>query len=145
MSMTRRRLGSVRGALTAAAGICCLGVGLAYADEIKVTLTGDQEVPSVVTSARATGTITVSDHKSVSGTITTTGIDGTMAHIHLGAIGKSGPPVITLTKTSEYVWSVPAGAKLTDEQYESYKAGNLYINVHSAAHKPGEIRAQLKP
>jgi hypothetical protein len=68
-----------------------------------------------------------------------------MAHIHLGAIGKSGPPVITLTKASEYVWSVPAGAKLTDEQYESYKAGNLYINVHSAAHKPGEIRAQLKP
>lgn len=145
MSMTRRRPGIVRGALTAAAGICCLGVGLAYAGEIKVTLTGDQEIPSVVTSAQATGTITVSNDKSVSGTITTTGIDGTMAHIHLGAIGKSGPPVITLTKTSEYVWSVPAGAKLTDEQYESYKAGNLYINVHSAAHKPGEIRAQLKP
>jgi hypothetical protein len=145
MSMTRRRLGVVRGALTAAAGICCLGVGLAHADEIKVTLTGDQEVPSVVTSARATGTITVTNDKSVSGTITTTGIDGTMAHIHLGAIGKSGPPVITLAKTSEYVWSVPAGAKLTDEQYASYKAGNLYINLHSAAHKPGEIRAQLKP
>jgi len=40
---------------------------------------------------------------------------------------------------------VPAGSKLTDAQYESYKAGNLYVNVHSAANKGGEIRAQIKP
>ena len=38
-----------------------------------------------------------------------------------------------------------AGAKLTDAQYDSFKAGNLYVNVHSAANKGGEIRAQLKP
>ena len=42
-------------------------------------------------------------------------------------------------------WSVPPGSKLTDEQYTSFKSGNLYVNVHSAEHKPGEIRAQLKP
>ena len=40
---------------------------------------------------------------------------------------------------------VPAGSKLTDAQLASLKAGNLYVNVHSAEHKPGEIRAQLKP
>jgi hypothetical protein len=34
---------------------------------------------------------------------------------------------------------------LTPEQLKSYQAGELYVNVHSAANKGGEIRAQLKP
>ena len=36
------------------------------------------------------------------------------------------------------------GAKLTEAQYESYKAGKLYVNVHSARNPGGEIRGQLK-
>jgi CHRD domain len=40
---------------------------------------------------------------------------------------------------------VPEGTKLTDDQYKSYKAGNLYVNVHTDAHKGGEIRAQISP
>jgi hypothetical protein len=68
-----------------------------------------------------------------------------MAHIHEGAIGKNGPPIITLEKGADESWTVPAGSKLTDEQYKSFRAGNLYVNVHSDQHKSGEIRAQLKP
>jgi len=40
---------------------------------------------------------------------------------------------------------VPAGAKLTDEQYKDFQAGNLYVNVHSAENKNGEIRGNLSP
>ena len=122
-----------------------IGSGLAVAGDSKVSLTGADEVPAVTTSATGSGTITVKDDKSVSGKVTTKGIVGVAAHVHLGAPGKNGPPVITLTKTSDDVWSVPDGSKLTDEQYASYKAGDLYVNVHSAEHKGGEIRAQLKP
>jgi len=131
-------------ALIAAAAFVAFS-GSVLAADLKVTLTGAEETPPVTTSASATGSITINADKSVSGTLKTTGIDGTVAHIHVGAPGQSGPPIITLTKGSDGLWSVPAGSKLTDEQYASFKAGNLYVNVHSAEHKPGEIRAQLKP
>ncbi len=53
--------------------------------------------------------------------------------------------MVTLTKGADGSWSTPDGAKLTEDQYKAFKAGNLYVNVHSAAHKGGEIRGQLKP
>jgi len=40
---------------------------------------------------------------------------------------------------------VPVGSKLDTEQIKSYKAGELYVNVHSEANKGGEIRAQIIP
>ena len=119
--------------------------GLVFAKDITVKLSGAEETPPVTTSASATGTIKINADKSVSGSVKASGIDGTVAHIHVGAPGQSGPPIITLTKGADGVWSVPEGSKLTDDQYASFKAGNLYVNVHSAEHKPGEIRAQLKP
>jgi hypothetical protein len=109
-------------------------------------LNGSQEVPPVSTT-RATGlsTIKVDSSKAVSGKITTTGVNATAAHIHLAPAGQNGPVIVPLTKTADGEWSVPAGAKLTDAQYDAYRQGNLYVNVHSAANPAGEIRAQLKP
>jgi hypothetical protein len=114
-------------------------------DEIKVTLSGDQEIPPVTTPGSGTGTFNVGEDKSVSGKVTISGLTPLVAHIHEAAAGTNGPIVIPLTKTSDTVWVVPAGAKLTDAQYASYKAGNLYYNVHTEAHKSGEIRGQIKP
>ena len=118
--------------------------GVVTAGEIQVKLSGDQEVPPVQTSASGNGSITVDDDKSVKGKITTTGIKGTGAHIHEGAVGKNGPDIITLKKTGDNEWSIPGDAKLTDAQYDAYKAGGLYVNIHSDEHRSGEIRGQLK-
>jgi len=126
----------------AAALLLAAALGLALAADMTEALSGAQEVPPVSTDAKGTANITVGMDKSVTGTVTTTGIAGTMAHIHFGEAGKNGPVLITLMKASDNMWTVPPGSKLTDEQY---KAGKLYVNVHSEAHKPGEIRAQLKP
>lgn len=126
------------------AGTLAGGTGFATAGEIKVNLSGDQEVPPVQTSASGSGTITVEDDRSVRGKITTSDLKGTGAHIHEGAVGKNGPDIITLKKSSDNEWSVPGDAKLTDAQYDAYKAGNLYVNVHSDTNKSGEIRGQLK-
>jgi hypothetical protein len=96
-------------------------------------------------SATGTGVIKVTDDGSVSGSVATKGMDGTMAHIHIGAADKNGPIIVHLTKTADGVWSVPPGAKLTADQLKAYRAGELYVNVHTAANKGGEVRAQLKP
>jgi len=119
--------------------------GATFAGDIKLKLSGDQEVPPVQTAASGSGTIKVNDDKSVSGSVTTKDIKATAAHIHEAAAGANGPVAIPLEKKSDNEFAVPPGAKLSDAQYKALKAGNLYVNVHSDAHKDGEIRAQLKP
>jgi CHRD domain len=134
--------------VAAAAGAALLtlfAASTALAGTMKLQLSGDQEVPPVQTRATGTGTITVNDDRSVSGSVVTTGMKATAAHIHQAAAGKNGPVAIPLEKKSDHEFAVPAGARLTDAQYQALKAGNLYVNVHSDAHKDGEIRAQLKP
>ena len=120
-----------------------LGAGTALGADVKVALSGANEVPPVKTSASGSGTITIADDGAVSGSVTATGVAGTAAHIHEGAAGANGPVIVPLTKDGDS-YKVPAGAKLTSAQLASFKAGNLYVNVHSAANPNGEIRAQLK-
>jgi hypothetical protein len=108
-------------------------------------LTGAQEVPPVTTAASGTANIKVADDGMVSGSVTTAGVVSTMAHIHIAPAGQNGPVIVPLTKSGDNGYVVPAGAKLTPAQLAAYKMGSLYVNVHSAANKGGEIRAQLKP
>ena len=116
----------------------------AAAAPMKITLSGDQEVPPVKSAGTGAGTIDVGTDGLVSGSVTTTGIAGTAAHIHEGASGKNGPVIVPLTKNGD-TYDVPAGSKFTDAQVASLKAGNLYVNVHTAANPGGELRVQLKP
>ena len=138
----RRTLWAMLGVM---ATLVAMGVGVASAVDVKVTLSGSQEVPPVTTSATGSGTITVAADQSISGKITTTGVKGTAAHIHVSPAGTNGPVVVTLTKDGENGWAVGPGGKLQDAHYQAFKDGNLYVNVHSAAHPDGEIRGQIKP
>ncbi len=111
---------------------------------MKVSLSGAEEVPPVQSDAKGSGSFRVAQDGTISGSIKTEGLPGTMAHIHRGAKGQNGPVIIPLTKNGD-TYSVPEGRKLTEAQLADLKAGDLYVNVHSNAHKGGEIRAQLKP
>jgi len=120
-----------------------LASAIAIGAEVNVTLSGANEVPPAQTAAGGRGKIMVGDDGTVSGIITTTGIAGTAAHIHMAAAGKNGPVIIPLTQKGD-TFEVPAGAKLNAEQMKAFKAGDLYVNVHTVAHPGGEIRGQLK-
>ncbi len=117
--------------------------GVAFGADVKVTLAGSNEVPPVQTSASGQGTITIADDGAVSGSVTTKGVQGTAAHIHMAAAGANGPVIVPFTKDGD-AYKAPAGAKLTAEQLAAFKSGGLYFNVHSAANPGGEIRGQLK-
>jgi hypothetical protein len=127
----------------AVAALLAATLGTALAADLK--LTGDQEVPPNTSTSVGTGNITVAADGSVSGSVAAPGMAGMAAHIHVGAAGVNGPVIIPLTGSAGDTWTVPPGAKLTAEQMEAYKAGNLYVNIHTAEHKGGELRAQLKP
>jgi hypothetical protein len=130
--------------LSIAALAACSSMSGMMGGGTSVSLTGAEEVPPVSTSATATGKFKIADDGAVSGSVTTTGMQGIMAHIHLAAKGQNGAVIVPLTKDGD-TYSVPEGKKLTPEQVQAFKDGKLYVNVHSAAHKGGEIRAQLQP
>jgi hypothetical protein len=121
-----------------------VGSGSVLAETMNVKLSGDEEVPPVKTSGAGSGTITINDDGSVSGSVTATGFTPTAAHIHEGPAGKNGPVIVPFTKDGDK-FGPAAGAKLTPDQLKAFKAGNLYVNIHSAANPGGEVRAQHTP
>ena len=112
---------------------------------VHVDLGGSQEVPPESVDGTGTGTFVIDSDGSVSGSITTTDVAGVAAHIHMGAIGSNGPVIVPLLKTGPNTWGVPKGSKLTDMQMAAFKRGDLYVNVHTARHRGGEVRAQILP
>ena len=111
---------------------------------IKVNLTGSEEVPPLTVPGSGSGAFRVAEDGTITGSVTTKDVQGTMAHIHRGAKGANGPVIVPLDKKGD-TYSVPAGRKLTPEQIADLKAGRLYVNVHTDRNKGGEVRGQLQP
>ena len=69
----------------------------------------------------------------------------TAAHIHRGAAGVAGPPVLTLPTPDANGRS--QGCATVDQQLAreiSFAAQEFYVNVHDGAHPAGAIRGQLR-
>ena len=110
---------------------------------IRVSLSGTEEVPPVTVPGSGSGSFRVAEDGTITGSVTTKEVQGTVAHIHRGAKGTNGPVIVPLTKDGD-TYTVPAGRKLTKQQLDDLKAGNLYVNVHTNRNKGGEVRGQLQ-
>lgn len=111
---------------------------------VSVKLSGAEEVPPVNVAGSGSGSFRLAEDGTVTGSVTTKGVAGTAAHIHLGAKGRNGPVIVPLNKKGD-TYSVPVGRKLTASQVKAWKEGELYVNVHTARHKGGEVRGQIQP
>ncbi|MEM8697469.1 MAG: CHRD domain-containing protein [Pseudomonadota bacterium] len=69
----------------------------------------------------------------------------TAAHIHRGAAGEAGPPVVTLTTPG-----ADGGADACMEIEDGLRAelrdnpGGFYVNIHNEAYPAGAVRGQLE-
>lgn len=117
-------------------------------ETISVSLDSTTTVPPAnVDGATGEGAFSVDTQTgTIAGSITVSGTSGqpTVAHIHSGAVGATGPIVVNLDGNDDgTVWTAPEGSTLDASQIALFQAGELYVNVHTEANASGELRAQL--
>ena len=131
-------------------------------DEFGALLTGKEELPNVVTSARATAELRVQDDGSLGFELRAPGPiqNATASHIHLGARGQNGPVVAFLFENplatnfangdliskgslrDSNIIARPGFAPSVSNLIQRLRQGRAYVNLHTLAHPAGEIRGQ---
>lgn len=131
----------------AVAAICSALAGapaLAAPVKLTATLTGAAETPPG--KADGTGGFTVTTDPETNDFCYTLWADKigkpTMAHLHSGAAGASGPPILTLEVTGKDSDECLAVDKEKLEPIVANPAG-YYVNVHTAEFPGGAVRGQL--
>jgi hypothetical protein len=108
-------------------------------------LTGGAETPPNDTKGAGNAAVSLdTTTKKITWKVTYSGLTGpaTMAHFHGPApVGQAAGVAVPLTPP--LASPVRGSATLTDTQVGDLKAGQWYVNIHTAAHPDGEIRGQL--
>jgi hypothetical protein len=127
-------------------GLFLLG-GVAQADQItfKADLASAAEVPPVTSPGKGSATASLdTTTKTLTWTVTYSGLSSpaTAGHIHgPAALGANAGVLVPFS--GDLASPIKGSATLTDAQVSDLEAGKLYVNLHTAANKPGEIRGQL--
>lgn len=128
----------------------------------KAEVSGAAVVPPVTTTAKGEATFEPTmGGKELRYKLTVDGIENvTVAHIHVGKKGKSGPPVAGLfagpKKEGMFTGTLaegtitdanlvgPLAGKTVKDLIKGIRKGEFYVNVHSVKYPDGEIRGQIK-
>ena len=120
------------------------GYGQAATETFHGTLSNAAEVPPTTGGGSGTATVTLDTAtKQITYKVTYSGLSGpaAAAHIHCGAAAgaNSGVAIAFPSPASP----ISGTATMTDAQVADLEAGKCYVNIHTAANKGGEVRAQL--
>ena len=128
----------------------------------KATLSGQNEVPPVETSATGEAEFTAPANDTIKYRINVTGImNASAAHIHMAKEGENGDVIAALlntptSKEKDTAYGMIFRGNLTDSSLKgamegktlddlaaAMDSGDTYVNVHTAEHPDGEIRGQI--
>lgn len=142
--MTSTILRSTAAAIVFAGALAFASPSMAAMMNFKASLSGKSEVPPNATAGTGEVTATYdSDSKKLSWKGTYSGLTGpaTAAHFHGPApAGKNAGVMVPIAPNTS---PLEGSATLTDAQAKALMDGDMYVNVHTAANKGGEIRGQL--
>jgi hypothetical protein len=128
-------------------GLGGVGGAPAVITTYELALSGANEVPMVDTPAAGTVMITLASSNNVTVTGTFNGLSSaaTVAHLHGPASATTtADPILDLTVSTDTSGIVTGSGQLTTSQATDMRNGMTYINIHSAMHMAGEIRAQVQ-
>jgi hypothetical protein len=114
-------------------------------------LTGDQEVPPVVTEASGTARFTLDEGRgTLHFRVDVADIDNvTASHIHKAPVGVNGPIVFPLFLPVDGTFDadnpIGGGGMPNAEALVDLLTGYHYTNVHTTDYPNGEIRGQIGP
>ncbi len=113
-------------------------------------LTGAGEVPTKTTNAMGLATFALDlDTSRLNYTLNVTDIiSATMAHIHIGSLGKNGPVLYGLFNVAtggglDASHAVGGGVTIGGKDLVDLLTNFWYVNVHTVANPGGEIRGQI--
>lgn len=131
-------------AVACGASLACGAPAVAAMVDLKADLKASNEVPPNESTGAGSVTATFdTDSNKLSWKGTLSGLSGpvTAAHFHAAEAGRNGAVAVPIIGADK--GSFEGSATLTDSQAEDLIAGKWYVNIHTAAHKAGEIRGQV--
>ena len=125
-----------------------LAASPASAEMVKLaaTLDGAQQSPAVDVPGKGSAQLTFdTESKKLDWTVEYVDLSGAPAagHFH-GPADKGANADVAVPFEGDLASPIKGSATLTDAQAADLLAGKYYINLHTAAHKGGEIRGQVE-
>ncbi len=132
--------------LLAASLVFAAGPAFAEVVKFRATLDGAQQSPAVETAGKGTAEVTFdTETKVAEWTVEYSDLSGPPAagHFH-GPADRGANAGVAVPFEGDLASPIKGSATLTDAQAADLMAGKYYVNIHTAAHKGGEIRGQVE-
>ena len=143
--MLRMNLRAGAAAIAFAGLVLCAPAALAETVTFKGDLKASSEVPP--NDSKGTGTVTATYDtatKALTYTAEYSGLTGpaTAAHFH-GPAAAGANAGVAVPVQGALTSPIKGTATLTDAQAADLQGGKFYFNIHTEAHKGGEVRGQM--